>query len=220
MNPDLKQYIHDHIFPLYDRYYSHNMLHVNNVIDNCLMLAKYYNLDTSKAYVIAAYHDAGLGISRDNHEKVSGEILARDQVLKQYFSDSDILEMQQAIEDHRGSRKEPPRNFYGKILSDSDRDFDVAVLARRQLATSIKNLPSLTTFAEHFENCYSYMLKRIEGFGHFNLWTNNPILIERRDNFEKAYLDKTSTRDIYQKEWQRISADGTIEKIKTYYLDY
>jgi len=220
MNQDLKQYIEKNIFPMYDRYYSHGMLHINNVINNCLMLAKYYNLDENKAYTVAAYHDIGLKVNRDEHEKESGKIFIKDKEMKKYFSDTEMEEMKEAIEDHRGSRKEPPRNMYGKILSDSDRDFDIEILAKRQLATSIKNYPNLVSFEEHFERCYSYMTKRIEGFGHFNLWTNNPILIKKRDAFEKNYLNKEFTKEIYKKQWQRISADGTIEKIKNYYLDY
>lgn len=220
MNQDLQQYIENNIFPMYNRYYSHGMLHINNVINNCLMLAEYYNLDKNKAYTIAAYHDVGLKVSRDEHEKESGKIFIKDEEMKKYFSDAEIKEMQEAIEDHRGSRKEPPRNMYGKILSDSDRDFDIEILAKRQLATSIKNYPDLITFDEHFERCYSYMKKRIEGFGHFNLWTDNPILVEKRDKFEKKYLNEEFTKEIYKKEFQRISADGTIEKIKNYYLDY
>ena len=214
MNQDLKQYIEKNIFPMYDRYYSHGMLHINNVINNCLMLAKYYSLDENKAYTVAAYHDIGLKVNRDEHEKESGKIFIK------YFSDTEMEEMKEAIEDHRGSRKEPPRNMYGKILSDSDRDFDIEILAKRQLATSIKNYPNIVSFEEHFERCYSYMTKRIEGFGHFNLWTNNPILIKKRDAFEKNYLNKEFTKEIYKRQWQRISADGTIEKIKNYYLDY
>lgn len=220
MNQDLKQYIENNIFPMYNRYYSHGMLHINNVINNCLMLADYYNLDANKAYTIAAYHDVGLSINRDSHEKESGKIFIKDQEMKKYFSDVEIEEMKEAIEDHRGSRKESPRNIYGKILSDSDRDFNIEILAKRQLATSIKNYPDLITFDEHFEKCYSYMTKRIEGFGTFNLWTNNPILVEQRDKFEKGYLNKEYTKKIYQNEWKRISVDGTIDKIKNYYLDY
>lgn len=64
------------------------------------------------------------------------------------------------------------------------------------------------------------MLKRINSSGHFNLWTNNPVLIEKRQKFEKDYLNKEYARKIYKKEYDRISADGTIEKIKNYYLDY
>lgn len=220
MNQELKQYIKNNIFPMYDRYYSHGMLHINHVIDNCLMLSEYYNLDSNKAYTIAAYHDVGLSVNRNNHEKESGKIFIKDQQIKKYFSDVEIEEMKEAIEDHRGSRKEPPRNMYGKILSDSDRDFDIEILAKRQLATSIKNYPDLITFDEHFEKCYSYMIKRIEGFGHFNLWTNNPILVEQRDRFEKNYLNKEYVKKIYKEEWERISSNGTIDKIKNYYLDY
>ena len=184
------------------------------------MLSAYYNLDSNKAYTIAAYHDVGLSVNRNNHEKESGKIFIKDQQIKKYFSDVEIEEMKEAIEDHRGSRKEPPRNMYGKILSDSDRDFDIEILAKRQLATSIKNYPDLITFDEHFEKCYSYMIKRIEGFGHFNLWTNNPILVEQRDKFEKNYLNKEYVKKIYKEEWKRISSNGTIDKIKNYYLDY
>lgn len=220
MNQELKKYIENNIFPMYDRYYSHGMLHINNVINNCLMLAKYYNLDENKAYTIAAYHDAGLSISRDNHEKESGKIFAQDIEMQKYFSNIEIEEMKEAIEDHRGSRKEPPRNMYGKILSDSDRDFNIEILAKRQLSTSIKNYSDINTFDEHFERCYSYMMKRMEGFGHFNLWTNNPILLEQRDKFEKDYLNKEYTKKIYKAEWKRISENGTIDKIKNYYLDY
>lgn len=41
--------------------------------------------------------------------------------------------MKQAVEDHQGSRNQEPRNVYGKIVSDADRDLDVSILAKRQL---------------------------------------------------------------------------------------
>ena len=122
--------------------------------------------------------------------------------------------MKEAIEDHRESRKEPPRNIYGKVLSDSDRDFDIKLLAKRQLATSIKNYPGISSFEEHFEICYNYMSKRI------NLWTNNSMLIKKRNKFEEDFFDKKYAKEIYENEFRKISSDGTIEKIKNYYLDY
>ena len=39
---DLKKYIEKNIFPKYDKFYSHGMIYINNVIDNMLMLADYY----------------------------------------------------------------------------------------------------------------------------------------------------------------------------------
>lgn len=43
------------------------------------------------------------------------------------------------------------------------------------------------------------MIKRIESFGHFNLWINNPSLVEQRNNFEKAYLYKEYTKKYIKK---------------------
>ena len=106
------------------------------------------------------------------------------------------------------------------ILSDSDRDFDIEVLAKRQLATSLKNYPELTTFDEHFERCYQYMLKRVNTSGKFNIWTNNPIIIEQRNKFETDYLNKEFAKSVYKKEWDRIKNDGTMNKIINYYEDY
>ena len=128
--------------------------------------------------------------------------------------------MKEAVEDPRGSRKERPRNFYGECVSDSDRDFDIELLAKRQLATSLKNYPNFKTFDEHFERCYEYICKRINSDGNFNLWTNNPIMIEKRNEFQKNYLNKDYAKSVYKKEWDKISSDGTIDKIINYYEEY
>ena len=160
-NDELKQYITDYIFSRYEKYYSHGMIHVNNVIANMMMLTDYYDLDRNMAYAIASYHDIGLNIDRENHEEESAKILKNDNVLKKCFTEPQIETMAEAVEDHRGSRKERPRNIYGECLSDSDRDFDILTLAKRQLATSLKSYPQLETFEDHFERCHEYICRRI-----------------------------------------------------------
>lgn len=220
MNTELLMYIKTNIFPKYEKYYSHGMIHISNVINNSVELAKEYNLNENMCYTMSAYHDLGLEVNRKNHELESGKIFIADKKLKEYFTAEQLIIMKEAIEDHRGSRKEPPRNIYGKVLSDSDRDFDIKLLAKRQLATSIKNYPELASFEEHFERCYNYMSKRINETGHFNLWTNNSLLIEKRNRFEQDFFNKQYTKEIYENEFNRISSDGTIERIKNFYLDY
>ena len=219
INKELKKYIEENIFPKYDKFYSHGMIHINNVIENMLMLADYYDLDCNMAYTIASYHDSGLSVDRENHEYESGKILINDKELKKYFNEEQLITMKEAIEDHRGSKKIRPRNFYGECVSDSDRDFDIKLLVKRQISTSIKHYPNYN-FEEHFDNCYSYMCKRLNDNGKFNLWTNNPILVERRDRFQKEYLNKDYAKSIYKKEWDKIKKDGTYEKIINYYEDY
>ncbi len=220
LNSELKEYIEKNIFPKYDKFYSHGMIHINNVIDNMLMLADYYDLNCNMAYTIASYHDSGLGVDRENHEYESGKILVNDKELKKYFSDEQLRIMKEAIEDHRGSKKTRPRNFYGECISDSDRDFDIILLAKRQISTSIKNYPEIKGFDDHFERCHQYICKRINDKGKFNLWTNNPILVERRDKFQGEYLNKDYAKSVYKKEWDKITKDGTYEKILNYYEDY
>lgn len=220
VNKELKKYIEENIFPKYEKYYAHGMLHINSVIDNMMMLADYYNLDRNMAYVIACYHDSGLSVDRDNHEKESGKLLESDKELKKHFSEEEIKIMKEAIEDHRGSKKTRPRNFYGECISDSDRDFDISILARRQINTTLKCYPEIKTFEEHFERCYKYICGRINSLGVFNLWTNNPILVERRDKFQKDYLNKEFARKIYKREWDKAKKDGTMDKILNYYEDY
>lgn len=112
-----------------------------------------------------------------------------DLELKKYFSNEQINIMKEAIEDHLGSKKERPRIFYGECVSDSDRDFDIELLAKRQLATSLKNYLDFKTFDEHFERCYEYMSQRINKDANFNLWTNNPLILEKRNKFQKDFLN-------------------------------
>lgn len=42
MNKELEEYIQNNIFPRYQKYYSHGMIHINNVIKNILELADYF----------------------------------------------------------------------------------------------------------------------------------------------------------------------------------
>lgn len=220
INSELLEYIGKNIFIKYEKFYSHGMIHVHNVIKNVLMLADYYGLDKNMCYAMASYHDIGLIKDRDNHEKESGKMFMEDSKMKDFFTLEQLVIIKEAIEDHRGSRKEEPRSIYGKVLSDSDRDFDLYLLAKRQLATSIKNYPNINTAEGHFENCYQYMSKRINEAGHFNLWTNNPLLLKERENFENMFFDKNIAHDIYCAEYSRIEKDGTLEKIVNYYEDF
>lgn len=220
INSELKSYIEKNIFPIYEKFYSHGMIHINNVINNVMMLADCYGLNKDMCYTMASYHDVGLKVDRANHEKESGKFFINDAEMKKFFTDEERTIIKEAIEDHRGSRKTEPRSIYGKILSDSDRDFDIELLAKRQLATSIKNYPDLKTGLDHFLHCYEYIKNRINGEGHFNLWTNNPELVHQRENFERLFLDKAYAQKVYLEEYARIEADGTIDKIINYYEDY
>ena len=62
--------------------------------------------------------------------------------------------------------------------------------------------------------------KRINSNGKFNLWTNNPTLVLKRDKFQNEYLDKEYAKSVYKNAWNKILKEEGIEKLKNYYQDY
>ena len=220
MNKELVEYIEAEIFPRYERFYSHGLDHIQRVIETAQMLGETYGLDKDILYAAAACHDLGLKVNRKHHEEESGKIVAADERLPEFFSADALKLIKEAVEDHRGSRKERPRSMYGCVISDADRDFDVATLARRNLATSIRNYLDVTTFEGHFERCYEYLMQRVKG-EHFNLWTEHPELVRQREEYEKTFFDKERTREIYRQAWEMMESKGIIEKILNgYYEDF
>lgn len=220
MNAELVRYIESEIFPRYERFYSHGLEHIQRVIKTALMLGETYDLDRNMVYAAAACHDLGLKVNRKHHEEESGKIVAADEKLPEFFSAEELKTIKEAVEDHRGSRKERPRSMYGCVISDADRDFDPAVMARRTLATSIRNYLELKTFEEHFERCYEYMMGRVKG-KHFNLWTEHLELVRQREEYEKVFFNKGAMREVFREQYEKIAGDGTIEKVLNgYYKDF
>lgn len=126
INEDLENYIKKKIFPLYLNNRDHDINHIKYVINRSLKFASCIeNINLDMVYTVASYHDVGDSIDRENHEKVSADILEKDDKLRNYFNESEILIMKEAILDHRASNNKVPRNIYGKIVSSADRNTNV-----------------------------------------------------------------------------------------------
>ena len=96
----LIRYIETEIIPRYEHFdKAHNLSHVQTVIDESLALAKLYpQADERLVYTIAAYHDTGLCRDRATHHLVSGEIIAADANLLQWFDKAEIKIMREAVQ--------------------------------------------------------------------------------------------------------------------------
>ena len=135
VNPELKKYIEDSIFPEYNKNEpGHGIQHINYVIDRSLKFAESLDVDINMVYAIAAYHDIGHHIDYKNHEKVSAEILEKDQELRSFFTEEQIKTMADAVYDHRSSMDGIPRTIYGKIVSQNDRDTNLEMPFKRTYA--------------------------------------------------------------------------------------
>lgn len=204
MNSQIKNYIEKIIIPNYLNFdKAHNIEHVKTVINESLNLAKYYDVNKNMVYVIAAYHDLGLCKNRETHHLVSGEILANDIKIKEWFSISEIQTMKEAIEDHRASAKNPPRSIYGKIISEADRIIDPFDTIKRTLQFSMKRTPNKDK-QFYYEEVLKHLIEKYSEKGYITLWlkeSKNSENLEKlrqiiknekkiKENFEQLYLNE------------------------------
>lgn len=167
---ELREYIQQNIIPQYVNFdKAHQIDHVEKVIEESLKLASYYDVNVSMVYTIAAYHDLGLCEGREFHHIVSGKKLMADETLRHWFTDEQLLQMKEAIEDHRASNKQAPRSIYGKIVAEADRIIDPEVTLRRTVQYGLSHYPEMdkeqqyARFRKHLNDKYA------EG-GYLKLW--------------------------------------------------
>ena len=147
INPTLKEYIEESVFPQYEKNEkAHDINHINYVIRRSFELIKQNNLDVNENYVftIAAYHDIGHHIDSKKHELISAEMMYKDKKLKDFFTETEIMIIKEAIEDHRASSNHEPRSVYGKIVSSADRNNTVEQCLERSFYYGKKLDPNAT----------------------------------------------------------------------------
>lgn len=167
---ELREYIQQNIIPQYVNFdKAHQIDHVEKVIEESLKLSSYYDVNLPMVYTIAAYHDLGLCEGREFHHIVSGKKLMADETLRHWFTDEQLLQMKEAIEDHRASNKQIPRSIYGKIVAEADRIIDPEVTLRRTVQYGLSHYPEMdkeqqyARFRKHLNDKYA------EG-GYLKLW--------------------------------------------------
>lgn len=200
MNISLKQYIEQTILPQYDAFDGgHRRDHAQMVIDESLKLAREHGADEQMAYVIAAYHDLGLRIDREKHHIHSGEILIKDEHLRQWFTDAQIGIMRDAVEDHRASSKNPPRTIYGAIVAEADRQIDPTLVIHRTMAYSAKLFPN-GDFETLYQRSKDHLLEKYAEGGYMHLWFNSERNVRSLEQLRAIIRDEESLRALC-KEW-------------------
>ena len=167
---DLVEFVETQILPRYaafDR--AHNLEHVTRVIRRSLDLVKTTGADINMVYVVAAYHDLGMSGPRAVHHLTGGKILAADARLKKWFTQDQIKMMKEAVEDHRASASHAPRNLYGKIIAEADRDIDIEVVIRRTIQYGLANYPQLDREAQ-WQRFKQHMDEKYSVNGYIRLW--------------------------------------------------
>ena len=200
---ELKDYIENTIFKEYEKNEKgHGIEHINYVIKRSLKFSKQIeNINEEMVYTVAAYHDIGHHIDKDNHEKISADILKKDNKLKEFFSEEEIKIMQDAVEDHRASNKEEPRNIYGKIVSSADRNTSVEEMLKRTYSYNKKHYPYLSE--EEIKNeCYKHLKNKYgkDGYATKKMYFDD----EEYNEYLKKMDEITKNIDIFIKEMEKI----------------
>ncbi|MFT0112226.1 HD domain-containing protein [Bacteroides faecis] len=172
MNISIKlcEHIRERIIPQYVNFDKvHRIDHVEKVIEESMKLALHYEVNSAMVYTIAAYHDLGLCEGREFHHIVSGKILFADETLWQWFTDDQMLQMKEAIEDHRASNKQAPRSIYGKIVAEADRIIDPEITLRRTVQYGLSHYPEMDK--EHqYERFRKHLADKYAEGGYLKLW--------------------------------------------------
>ena len=193
-------YIETAIIPRYKEFdKAHNLSHVRTVIEESLALARQYpEADERLAYVIAAYHDTGLCRDRATHHLVSGEILMADSTLRQWFSDTEILLMKEAVEDHRASSDHEPRSIYGKIVAEADRIIDPEITLRRTVQYGLKQNPA-ENIEWHYNRFLNHLLNKYAEGGYLKLWFEHSKNGEKLRELRSLINNREELRNVFNK---------------------
>ena len=148
---------------------AHNINHAQRVIRGSIKLAQRMGADINMAYVVAAYHDLGLEVERATQHIESGKILKADRRLDKWFSAQQIEIMRQAVEDHRASASRAPRNIYGKIVAEADRDLEPMSVIRRTIQFGLAHYPEKTK-EEHWDRFVEHLQQKYSSAGYIKLW--------------------------------------------------
>jgi len=172
MNISIKlcEHIRERIIPQYVNFdKAHRIDHVEKVIEESMKLALHYEVNSAMVYTIAAYHDLGLCEGREFHHIVSGKILFADETLWQWFTDDQMLQMKEAIEDHRASNKQAPRSIYGKIVAEADRIIDPEITLRRTVQYGLSHYPEMDK-ERQYERFRKHLADKYAEGGYLKLW--------------------------------------------------
>lgn len=196
---DLQRYIYEKIIPQYINFdKAHQVDHVEYVIEESLKLALHYEVDPSMVYTIAAYHDLGLCEGREFHHIVSGKMLLADVTLRRWFTDDQMQQMKEAIEDHRASNKYAPRSIYGKIVAEADRMIDPEVTLRRTVQYGLSHYPEMNQEQQYERFCKHLADKYAEG-GYLKLWIPQSQNAGRLAELRRLIEDEDKLREVFDR---------------------
>lgn len=183
---------------------AHRIDHVEKVIEESMKLALHYEVNSAMVYTIAAYHDLGLCEGREFHHIVSGKILFADETLWQWFTDDQMLQMKEAIEDHRASNKQAPRSIYGKIVAEADRIIDPEITLRRTVQYGLSHYPEMDK-ERQYERFRKHLADKYAEGGYLKLWIPQSDNAGRLAELRQLIINEERIRRVFDQLYEEES---------------
>ena len=203
---DLMEFVEQNILPRYAAFdKAHRLPHITRIIRRALELAKKIGADCNMTYVAAAYHDLGLAGPRAVHHLTSGKILGADARLRRWFTSQQIKIMKEAVEDHRASASHAPRNIYGKIIAEANRDLEPDVVFRRTVEYGLDRYPEKNKEAQ-WKRFISHLESKYSTNGYVRLWIPNSPNEANLKKIREIINDKTLLRERFEQIYESAPA--------------
>jgi uncharacterized protein len=201
VNPALKKYIKDNIFPDYElNDGGHNIYHILEVIRRSFALNDTFKLglNPDMIYVIAACHDRGKYIDHERHHLIAAKLFMDDEHFKSFFTDDERKVIKEAIEDHRSSKEDEPRTVYGKLISSADRNTSIDIVFIRSFFVAHERMPE-TNIEEYLDYTINRLRKKYDEVNPENMFYEDETykvfihdmrdLLKREDDFKNRYCE-------------------------------
>ena len=202
MNKILIDYIQNNIFPEYSKNDDgHNLKHIEYVIDRCMRFAEQFdNINLDMLYTIAAFHDIGHHINKNNHEKLSAQLFYENEDMKHFFTEEQRIIIKEGIEDHRASSCSVPRSDYGKIISSADRSTDVNDFLKRTHSYTLKYEPNLNR-SEIIERAYNHTKEKYGDSG----YAKNYVVDDEYNRFKNIISELLNDKEIFKQYYIKVN---------------
>ncbi len=191
INKDLKEYIENEIFPIYEKNdKGHDINHINYVIKRSLEFSKQFdNIDINMVYTIASFHDLAHHIDKDNHEVLSAKMFYENKKMSDFFNDEQRKIIKEAIIDHRSTLEYEPRTIYGKIISSADRNTSLSSSIERSYLYTQKHYPNLS-LEEKILRSYNYIKNKFGEDGYAKVYVKDLDFDKFKEEIKNVINDK------------------------------
>ena len=118
-------------------------------------------------------------------------------LLKSY-TDEQMLEMKEAIEDHRASNKQAPRSIYGKIVAEADRIIDPEITLRRTVQYGLSHYPEMDK-EQQYERFRKHLADKYAEGGYLKLWIPQSDNAGRLAELRHLIANEEKLREVFNK---------------------